>query len=99
MPNLGLKIDVSLFKSVHIHIQSVCNASRALPVLNKFTDLPLTFILVIYTKSFSGGIEALLYTVDCMNGFSRKPKSVVFSDSISVRCSTNSRVRELHWMG
>lgn len=77
----------------------MCNTSRGLPVLNKFTDLPLTFILVIYTKSFSGRIEALLYTLGHMNGFSRKPKSIVFSDSISVRCSTNSRVRELHWMG
>lgn len=73
----------------------MCNTSRGLPVLNKFTDLPLTFILVIFTKSFSGRREALLCTLGYMNGFSRKPKSIVFSDSIGVRCSTNSRVREL----
>lgn len=85
---LGLKIHVSLFKSICIHIQSTCSTSRGLPLLNKFTDLPLTFILVIYIKSFSRRIEALLYTVGCMNGFSRKLKSIVLSDSISVRCST-----------
>lgn len=49
---LGLKIHVSLFKSTRIHVQSMCNTSRGLPLLNKFTDLPLTFILVIYIKSF-----------------------------------------------
>lgn len=96
---LGLKIHLSLFKSICIHIQSVCNTSRDLPLLNKFTDLPLTFILVIYIKSFSRRIEALLYTIGCMNGFSRKLKSIVLSDSISVRCSTISRVREPCWMG
>lgn len=85
---LGLKIHVSLFKSLCVHIQSTCNTSRGLPLLNKFADLPLTFILVIYIKSFSRRIEALLYTVGSMNGFSRKLKSIVLSDSISARCST-----------
>lgn len=96
---LGLKIHVSLFKSIRIHIQSMCNTSRGLPLLNKFTDLPLTFILVIYIKSFSRRIEALLYTAGCMNGSSRKLKSIVLSDSISVRCSADSRVREPRWTG
>lgn len=96
---LGLKIHISLFKSICIHIQPVCNTSRGLPLLNKFTDLPLTFLSVIYIKSFSRRIEALSYTEGCMNGFSRKLKSIVLSDSTSVRCSTVSRVGKPCWMG